>query len=81
MENARLRNQLSGSNGKGNGSSVSSNFSADRFFETQTPPSNLSDFGNKAQEFVQRHAKEGRRVVLVTVNTRDSRVIEDAVFQ
>lgn len=72
-ENQRLRS--------GNGGSSSSTFSADRFFDTQTPPSNLSEFSSKAKSFVDRHHKQGRKVVLVTVNSSDSRVLEEAVFQ
>lgn len=59
----------------------SSSFSADRFFETQTPPSNLEEFGAKAREFVNRHGAAGRKVVLVTVNSSDSRVVDELVFQ
>ncbi|SPO28697.1 related to CAB2 - probable phosphopantothenoylcysteine synthetase [Ustilago trichophora] len=41
-------------------------WSSDRFFQTQSPPSNLSELSSAASEFVQRHIREGRRVVLVT---------------
>lgn len=44
-----------------------SNFSAEQFFATQQAPSNLSAYSKLADDFVQRHHKEGRKVVLVTV--------------
>lgn len=56
-------------------------FSADRFFDTQTPPANLDEFATKAREFVERHHKQGRKVVLVTVNSSDSRVVDEVVFE
>ncbi|KAK0551222.1 Phosphopantothenate--cysteine ligase cab2 [Tilletia horrida] len=43
-----------------------SNFSAQEFFETQSPPSNLASIRAQATEFVKRHQQEGRNVVLVT---------------
>ncbi|CAD6887285.1 unnamed protein product [Tilletia controversa] len=45
---------------------MSSNFSAQEFFETQRAPSNLDQIRAQANEFVQRHKSEGRNVVLVT---------------
>lgn len=47
-------------------SSTSPKWSSDRFFQTQAAPSNLSETATAASEFVQRHIKEGRKVVLVT---------------
>ncbi|KAK0526673.1 Phosphopantothenate--cysteine ligase cab2 [Tilletia horrida] len=41
-------------------------FSAQEFFEMQRPPANLDQIRAQASEFVQRHKKEGRPVVLVT---------------
>ncbi|PWN89537.1 DFP-domain-containing protein [Acaromyces ingoldii] len=41
-------------------------FSATQFFEHQTPPPNLAAHHEQVQEFVDRHAKQGRKVVLVT---------------
>lgn len=43
-------------------------FSAEEFFATQHAPSNLASHSRKAREFVQRHHKEGKKVVLVTVS-------------
>lgn len=43
-------------------------FSATQFFEHQTPPPNLAAHHEQVQEFVDRHAKQGRKVVLVTVS-------------
>ena len=85
VENERLRAERSRTRNGGPvdaaSSSSSSGFSAERFFDTQTPPSNLHEFTDKAQEFVQRHARDGRRVVLVTVNSSDARVIDEMVFE
>lgn len=47
-------------------SSSTPKWSSDRFFQTQTPPPNLSELASSASEFVQRHIRENRRVVLVT---------------
>ncbi|SJX63945.1 related to CAB2-probable phosphopantothenoylcysteine synthetase [Sporisorium reilianum f. sp. reilianum] len=47
-------------------SSSSPKWSSDRFFQTQAAPPNLSETSAAASEFVQRHMREGRRVVLVT---------------
>ncbi|KAJ9473862.1 Phosphopantothenate--cysteine ligase CAB2 [Pseudozyma hubeiensis] len=47
-------------------SSTSPKWSSDRFFQTQSAPSNLAELSSGASDFVQRHIKEGRRVVLVT---------------
>ncbi|SNX85296.1 related to CAB2 - probable phosphopantothenoylcysteine synthetase [Melanopsichium pennsylvanicum] len=41
-------------------------WSSDRFFQTQSPPHRLAELSSAASDFVQRHIKEGRRVVLVT---------------
>ncbi|PWY99666.1 DFP-domain-containing protein, partial [Testicularia cyperi] len=51
-----------------NASSSSSNpkWSSDRFFQTQQPPSNLEEISASTSKFVQRHLREGRKVVLVT---------------
>ena len=48
-------------------SSTSATFSAEKFFETQEPPPKLAHLLEGVKEFVTRHAREGRRVVLVTV--------------
>ena len=42
-------------------------FSAKEFFETQDPPIRLSQLLEGVGDFVAHHAKEKRRVVLVTV--------------
>lgn len=42
-------------------------FSADNFFATQEAPGGLEKKQQQAAQFVERHAKEGRKVVLVTV--------------
>lgn len=47
-------------------SSSSPKWSSDRFFQTQSPPHNLAELSSAASDFVQRHIKEGRKVVLVT---------------
>lgn len=47
-------------------SSPAAKWSSDRFFQTQAPPSNLREVSATAAEFVQRHMREGRKVVLVT---------------
>ncbi|UZJ57128.1 hypothetical protein CBS101457_006448 [Exobasidium rhododendri] len=44
----------------------STSFSAEDFFATQQAPSNLSSHGDLARKFVERHHREGRKVVLVT---------------
>ncbi len=49
-------------------SSTSPKWSSDRFFQTQAAPSNLSETATAASEFVQRHIKEGRKVVLVVTS-------------
>lgn len=43
-------------------------FSADAFFDTQEVPTGLEKKRKQAQEFVERHSSEGRKVVLVTVS-------------
>lgn len=48
-------------------SSSSTTFSAEKFFETQEPPARLAHLLEGVKTFVTRHAREGRRVVLVTV--------------
>ncbi|CAO1637112.1 unnamed protein product [Sympodiomycopsis kandeliae] len=65
LENQRLKAGNGAASGSGSGS-TSSTFSADRFFETQTAPNNLDEFSSKARSFVERHHKQGRKVVLVT---------------
>jgi phosphopantothenate-cysteine ligase len=47
-------------------STSNSSFSADDFFATQQAPPNLSSHASLAREFVERHQREGRKVVLVT---------------
>lgn len=47
-------------------SSSSPKWSSDRFFQTQTPPSNLDEVARQTSAFVQRHMDQGRNVVLVT---------------
>jgi phosphopantothenate-cysteine ligase len=49
-----------------------SGFSAEEFFATQDAPSNLDSHAKLANEFVQRHHKDGRKVVLVTVSSTES---------
>lgn len=73
----RLRENGSASSGSG----TATDFSADRFFETQSPPANLKDFSELAKEFVDRHHKQGRKVVLVTVNNSDARVVDELAFE
>ncbi|PWN32203.1 DFP-domain-containing protein [Meira miltonrushii] len=41
-------------------------FSADAFFDTQEAPTGLEKKRRQAQQFVERHSSEGRKVVLVT---------------
>lgn len=43
-------------------------FSAESFFASQSPPPRLPEELAAVREFVDLHAKEGRRVVLVTVS-------------
>lgn len=44
-------------------------FSAETYFATQPPPSNLDQDVTRVREFLQHHVKSGRKVVLVTVCT------------
>lgn len=44
-------------------------FSAEAFFETQQPPSNLEETLRDVRTFVARHRADRRKVVLVTVST------------
>lgn len=76
----RLREDGSSSSASASAAAGGDKFSADRFFETQSAPSNLSDFADKARAFVDRHGREGRKVVLVTVNSSDSRVVDEISF-
>ncbi|KAL4245483.1 PPC synthetase family protein [Abortiporus biennis] len=41
-------------------------FSAETYFATQPPPPSLDHDTSRVREFIQRHAKEGKKVVLVT---------------
>ncbi|PAV15426.1 phosphopantothenate-cysteine ligase [Pyrrhoderma noxium] len=41
-------------------------FSAEKYFATQPPPPTLESDVNAVREFVERHAQQGRKVVLVT---------------
>jgi phosphopantothenate-cysteine ligase len=43
-------------------------FSAEQFFDSQPPPPKLDEQLQAVQEFVERNASAGRRVVLVTVS-------------
>ena len=45
-------------------------FSAESYFETQLPPPNLDSDVAGVRSFVERHAQEGRKVVLVTVSNK-----------
>jgi phosphopantothenate-cysteine ligase len=47
---------------------ASTSFSAESFFETQEPPAKLAHMLDGVRSFVAGHAREGRRVVLVTVS-------------
>jgi hypothetical protein len=46
---------------------MSTVFDAETFFATQHPPPRLDQDLEAVQRFVQKHASEGRRIVLVTV--------------
>jgi phosphopantothenate-cysteine ligase len=41
-------------------------FSAESYFATQPPPPTLQDDVDKVRKFLEKHAREGRSVVLVT---------------
>lgn len=43
-------------------------FSAESYFATQLPPQHLQQDVENVRDFVERQAKEGRNVVLVTVS-------------
>ena len=47
-------------------------FSAEKYFATQPPPPTLESDVNAVREFVERHAQQGRKVVLVTVSVFSS---------
>jgi hypothetical protein len=47
-------------------------FSADTYYATQAPPPTLERDVENVRSFIHRQAKEGRRVVLVTVRIFDS---------
>ena len=59
-------------------------FSAEDYFATQTPPSSLHHDVEQVKNFVARQAKEGRKVVLVTVrplsnNTHPSTSVDRSI--
>ena len=74
--------------GAGAGAAVAedsgSTFSAETFFATQEPPARLPQLLEGVAEFVAHHAREKRRVVLVTVrearHCRPSLCVAEAVL-